>query len=95
MREIIIATILFGSMTASSVSQAGTCPKSESPALTRADAEAIALDHVGSGEVIGSERECERGHDVYEVEVRAKDGRVHEIAIDVDDGSIIAEEIDD
>ena len=95
MRQALIATFLFGSMMAPSVSEAGTCPKAKSPALTRAEAELVALDHVGSGEVIGSERECERGRDVYEVEVRAKDGMTHEIAIAVDDGSIVDEEIDD
>jgi uncharacterized membrane protein YkoI len=86
---------LLGSLFVSVVAEADTCPKAETPALTRAEAELIALDHVGSGEVIGSERECERGRDVYEVEVRAKDGRVHEIEIAVDDGSIVDEEIDD
>lgn len=95
MREALIATILFGSLLAPSSSEAGTCPKAKSPALTRAEAELVALDRVGSGEVIGSERDCERGRDVYEVEVRAENGVVHEIAIAVDDGSIVDEDIDD
>jgi uncharacterized membrane protein YkoI len=81
MQTLTITTLLFGFLLAAPI--------------TRADAESIALDHVGSGEVVGSERERERGREVYEVEVRADDGRVHEITIAVDDGSVLDEEIED
>jgi uncharacterized membrane protein YkoI len=87
---------LFGSLLVSSVCEAGDCKKVEHPSFTRAEAEQIALDYLGGGEVIGSERGCERGRDVYEIEIRAKkDGLVHEVAVAVDDGSIVDDDIDD
>lgn len=95
MRGALIGTVLFCSMMVASVSEAGTCPKTKKPALTRAEAEQVALKHVGSGEIIGSERDCERGRDVYEVEIRAKGGVIHEVSIAVDDGSIVDVDIDD
>jgi uncharacterized membrane protein YkoI len=94
MRKIILP-VLLGALLTSSITQAGNCPRTSSPAITLADAERIALDRVGSGVIIDSERECERGHDVYEVDIRADDGRVHEIAVSVADGSIVSEELDD
>lgn len=95
MRGALIATVLFGSMMVASVSEAGHCPKAKKVALTRAEAEQVALKHVGGGEVIGSERDCERGRDVYEVEIHGKDGLIYEVSIAVDDGSIVDVDIDD
>lgn len=90
-----IIGFLLGSLLVSLTAEARECPRVETPSITLAEAESIALDHVGSGDVIDSERDCERGRDVYEVEIRAQDGRKHEIAIAVDDGSIVDADIED
>jgi uncharacterized membrane protein YkoI len=58
-------------------------------------AEHIALRHVPGGVVEQIERDQHRGKPVYEVDVRAQDGREHELVIDANDGKIVSEEIDD
>ena len=57
-------------------------------------AERIAVAHVPGGVVEQIERDHHRGRPVFEVDVRAPDGREHELDIDATDGKIIAEEID-
>lgn len=95
MRTALIGTALLCSLMAAPIAEAGSCPKVKNPKITRAEAEQIALKHVGSGEIIGSERDCERGRDVYEVEIRVASGLVHEVSVAVDDGTIVDVDIDD
>ena len=54
----------------------------------------IALERVPGGVVEEIERDTEAGKDVIDVEVRAPDGREHEIVIDAKDGTVVSEEID-
>lgn len=82
----------------------GTTPCGESSAqaetsaparpITLADAERIALAHVPGGTIEDIERDHRLGKPVFEVDVRAKDGREHELVID-EEGRVISEEIDD
>lgn len=80
----------------------GRCDDPDAPAVAGADgeplslaeAERIALARVPGGTVEDIERDFWRGKPVIEVEVRAKDGREHELVVD-EEGRIVAEEIDD
>jgi uncharacterized membrane protein YkoI len=62
--------------------------------LTIEQAERIALERVPGGVVESVERDRRLGREVFEVDVRAPDGREHELAIDVIDGRVLAEVID-
>ena len=62
--------------------------------ISLADAERIALEHLPGGTVEDIERDHRLGKPVIEVEVRAEDGREHELVID-EGGRVISEEIDD
>lgn len=69
-------------------------PKQESTPITAAKAESIALARVPGGVVEQLERDHHMGKLVWDVEVRAPDGREHELAIDATDGKVLSEEID-
>jgi uncharacterized membrane protein YkoI len=62
--------------------------------ISLARAEHLALRHVPGGVVEQIERDHHRGKPVYEIDVRAPDGREHELVIDATDGAILVEEID-
>lgn len=62
--------------------------------ITLAKAADIALARVPGGTITEIELDREQGREVYEVEVRATDGREHDLVIDASDGSVISETID-
>jgi len=70
-------------------------PDASAPAVDRAAAERIALDHVGGGRISdGSELEWEHGVRVWEVEVT--DGVVeHDLDVDATTGAVIRDRLDD
>jgi len=74
----------------------GATPAAESQALplTREAAIAQALGH-RPGEVIKAYRETKRGRDLWEVQIRDEEGRQWELYYAADDGTLVAEEIDD
>ena len=72
---------------------AGPAP-SAPPRLAADAARAIALREV-PGHVVEEELDRERGRWVYELEIRADDGRLFEIEIDGDSGAIASIEEDD
>ncbi|MGY2001433.1 PepSY domain-containing protein [Blastococcus sp. SYSU DS1024] len=59
------------------------------------DAADAAVDSLGGGEVIGAELEDEDGYVVWEVEVRADDGSLHEVTVDAGDAAVLGSEVDD
>jgi uncharacterized membrane protein YkoI len=63
--------------------------------ITMQDAERIALKRVPGGTIDEIEKDRHAGRDVFEVEVRAPDGREHDLVIDALDGRVVSEEIDD
>lgn len=90
-RLTLLAAGFAGTLLASGTATAGPAPASP---ITFAKAESIALARVPGGTVEDMEREHEKGRLVYEVEVRAPDGREHDITIDAKDGKIIDEHVD-
>jgi len=70
-------------------------PDAAAPAVDRAAAERIALDHVGGGRISdGSELEWEHGVRVWEVEVT--DGAVeHDLDVDATTGAVTRDRLDD
>lgn len=87
--------LLFGALATACI---GTTTALAAPAVTKISiekAERIALERVPGGTIEKIEREHHLGKLVWEVDVRAADGREHEITIDAADGKIVAEEIDD
>lgn len=54
----------------------------------------IALERVPGGTIESIERDRHLGKLVYEVDVRAPDGREHDLTIDASDGRVLSEEID-
>lgn len=83
-----LAALLLGGTTA-----AAAAPKTSTISMEKADS--IALARVPGGVVRESERDTEGTRVIYEIEVRAPDGRDHEFEIDGADGRIISEELDD
>lgn len=63
--------------------------------ISVADAERIALAQFPGGEVRAIERDHEHGRAVFDVEVRDRDGREHEVVIDVESGRILRSARDD
>jgi DUF917 family protein len=66
----------------------------EDPKIDRAAAEEAALDAF-PGQVKEVELESEGGSAVYEVEILGKDGKVHEVAVDADNGKVLGQETED
>lgn len=95
MSHTIAAFLLAFCVRATPCSESGAPVEASAPAkpITLADAERIALQHVPGGTIEDIERDQRLGKPVFEVDVRAKDGREHELVID-EDGRVIAEEID-
>lgn len=87
---LVLALTLGGCLLGGQTAHAAA-PKS----ITLDDAERIALGHVPGGTLESIDRDRHFGRVVYEVEVRATDGREHELVIDAADGRIVSEEIDD
>ncbi len=86
------ATLLFAD---AAVAAPSTPPAAKRNKISFEKAEKIALSRVPGGVVEEIELDQYAGRLVYEVEVRAPDGREHEIVIDAYDGRILAEKIDD
>jgi len=63
------------------------------PALSRADAEAAAVEEV-PGSVVGAETDDEDGRAVWSIEVDGTDGSRHEVEID-GDGAVVGRDTDD
>lgn len=61
--------------------------------IGRAQAEQVALEHVGSGRVTHSHRARRAGRWVFRVIVREPAGRVHDLDIDIHEGRVIDESI--
>ncbi|HET6583793.1 MAG TPA: PepSY domain-containing protein [Nannocystaceae bacterium] len=93
-----IRVLLGGIALAAVVSSAGVAhaeaPKKETT-ITLEKAERIALARVPGGTITEIEIERHAGRKVYEIEVRATDGREHDLVIDASDGRVISEDIDD
>lgn len=96
-RAILHGTVLAMVVACSGSASAAAAPTKE-PApkttLTIEQAERIALERVPGGVVESVERDRRLGRDVFEIDVRAPDGREHELAIDAIDGKVLAEVID-
>jgi uncharacterized membrane protein YkoI len=65
----------------------------ESKRLSMAQVEEIALRRFPASSIEEIEHESERGREVFEVELRTKDGTKHEIEIDAYSGAVL--EVDD
>ena len=63
--------------------------------ITLEKAERIALDRVPGGTITEIEIDRHNGRKVFEVDVRASDGREHELVIDASDGRVLSEDIDE
>ncbi|MCZ2858890.1 PepSY domain-containing protein [Blastococcus sp. VKM Ac-2987] len=59
------------------------------------DAAEAAVESLGGGEVLGAELEDEDGYVVWEIEVRADDGTVHEVTVDAGDAAVLGTEVED
>ena len=90
-RALVVAALATLTLTGGSAAAAPVAK----PKITFEKAERIALGRVPGGVVEEIERDRHLGKDVYEVDVRAPDGREHEIVIDANDGTVLSEEIDD
>ena len=66
----------------------------EEPKIDRAAAEKAALGAV-PGEVKDTELENEGGSTIYEVEIAGKDGKLHEVAVDADNGQVLGQETEE
>jgi len=90
--SLLGGVVLAAIMTPSAVVRAeATDPKP----ITFEQAERIALARVPGGTIVEIERERHGGHVVFDVEVRAKDGREHDLVIDGRDGRVLSDEVDD
>lgn len=63
--------------------------------VAEADAADAAVESLGGGEVVGAELEDEGGFVVWEVEVRAADGSLHEVTVDAGDAGVLGTEAED
>lgn len=63
--------------------------------ITLERAERIALERVPGGTITEIEIDRHDGRKVFDVEVRATDGREHDLVIDASDGRILSEDVDD
>ncbi|CCG05739.1 PepSY domain-containing protein [Blastococcus saxobsidens] len=63
--------------------------------VDEADAADAAVGSLGGGEVVGAELEDEDGYVVWEVEVRAADGSLHEVTVDAGDAGVLGSELED
>jgi hypothetical protein len=64
--------------------------------LSAQDAEAIALETVGSGQVLSTEvDDVEIKIQVWEVTVATADGLQRKVSVDMSNGSILGDEVDD
>ncbi len=86
-RTILAVAFALGASTAAA--------QERTPAVTFAQAEQIARDHVPDASVESIELEDEHGARVYEVELRTADGAEHEVLIDANDGHVIDARVDD
>lgn len=59
------------------------------------DAAEAAVESLGGGDVLGAELEDEDGYVVWEIEVRADDGTVHEVTVDAGDAGVLATEVEE
>lgn len=91
-----ISTLLGGLALAAILtpSAASAAPSDPKP-ISIEQAERIALARVPGGTVVEVEREHHGGRLVYDVEVRGRDGREHDLVIDGHDGRVLSEEVDD
>jgi uncharacterized membrane protein YkoI len=90
---LLVAATLAGGALGCTHAQAAEAAKPQQ--ITMEQAEAIALKRIPGGVIESIERDRELGKLVYEVEVRAPDGRDHDLVIDAADGRVLSEEIDD
>ena len=92
--RILIHGAVLATALACSGSAAAAAPQPKAKIITMEKAESIALERVPGGTIETIERDRELGVLVYEVEVRAPDGREHDITIDATDGRVLSDEID-
>ncbi len=93
----VIRILLGGALLMLAVTTANSAPVApgKRKSITIERAERIALERVPGGVVEEIERDRQLGKDVFEIEVRAPDGREHELVLDASDGRVLSEEIDD
>ncbi len=82
--------------TAGAPAPTAAAPPSAGPQLSAQDAEAIALETVGGGQVLNTEvDDVEIKVQVWEVTVVTDGGLHRQISIDMTNGSILGDEVDD
>jgi hypothetical protein len=84
---VAVAVLTLGGGVAIAAQQQGD------PGIDRAAAEEAALGAV-PGEVQEIELEREGGATIYEVEAAGKDGKLHEVAVDANDGRVLGQEVE-
>ena len=88
----VVATAILCGVPGAFTEATATAPAKSS--ITMAQAERIALERVPGGTIEEVERDRHGSVDVFEIEIRDKSGREHEIVIDAADGRVISDQID-